>query len=113
LTFTSTIKHVIQTQHEDPVYRKPYKYPRSVDQEVNKQINELTEQGIVRKSKSPYCSPIWLVPKKAGASGKQKIRLVVDYRNLNEITVNDKFPIPRMDEILDKLGRCQYFTTKT
>jgi len=52
-----------------------------------------------------------LVPKKAGASGKQKIRLVVDYRNLNEITVNDKFPIPRMDEILDKLGRCQYFTT--
>jgi len=38
--------------------------------------------------------------------------LVVDYRNLNEITVNDKFPIPQMDEIFDKLGRCQYFTTR-
>jgi len=47
LTFTSTIKHVIQTQHEDPVYRKPYKYPQSVDQEVNKQIKEMIEQGIV------------------------------------------------------------------
>jgi len=38
-------------------------------------------------------------------------KIQVDYRNLNEITVNDKFPIPRIDEILDKLGRCQYFTT--
>jgi len=36
---------------------------------------------------------------------------VVDYRNLNEITINDKFPIPNMDEILGKLGKCQYFTT--
>ncbi|KAH8237153.1 hypothetical protein KR038_005529, partial [Drosophila bunnanda] len=111
LTFTSTIKHVIQTQHEDPAYRKPYKYPQSVDQEVNKQIKEMIEQGIIRKSKSPYCSPIWVVPKKADASGKPKFRLVVDYRNLNEITINDKFPIPKMDEILDKLGRYQYFTT--
>jgi len=49
--------------------------------------------------------------KKSDASGKPKFRLVVDYRNLNENAINDKFPILRMDEILDKLGRCQYFTT--
>jgi len=71
----------------------------------------MIEQVIIRKSKSPYCSPIWIVPKKSDASGKSKFRLVVDYRNLNEITVNNKFPIPRMDGILDKLGRCLYFTT--
>jgi len=101
LTVTSTIKHSIQTKHEDPVYRKPYKYPQTFDEEGNKQINEMIEQGIIRKSKPPCSSPTWIVPKKSDAS----------YRNLNEITVNDKFPIPRMDEILDKLGRCQYFTT--
>lgn len=111
LTFTSTIKHSIQTKHEDPLYKRPYKYPQAYDQEVNKQINEMIEQGIIKKSKSPYCSPIWIVPKKMDASGKQKFRLVIDYRNLNEITIDDKFPIPNMDEILDKLGKCQYFTT--
>jgi len=41
LTFTSTIKHSTQTKHEDPVYRKPYKYPQTFDEEVNKQINEM------------------------------------------------------------------------
>jgi len=71
----------------------------------------MIEQKIIRKSKSPYCSPIWIVPKKIDASGKPKFRLVIDYRSLNEITIDDKFPIPVMDEILGKLGRCQYFTT--
>jgi len=41
LTFTCTIKNVIQTQHEDPVYKKPYKYPQCIDQEVIKQIKEM------------------------------------------------------------------------
>ncbi|XP_044572124.1 uncharacterized protein LOC123257372, partial [Drosophila ananassae] len=44
-------------------------------------------------------------------SGKKKFRIVIDYRSLNEITIDDKYPIPVMDEILDKLGKCQYFTT--
>jgi len=57
------------------------------DQEVNKQIKEMIEHGIIRKSKFPYCSP-------KNKQTKQKFRLVVDYMNLNEITVNDKFPFP-------------------
>lgn len=71
----------------------------------------MIRQGIIRKSKSPYCSPIVMVPKKRDASGIPKFRMAIDYRGLNEITINDKFPIPNMDEILDKLGKCQYFTT--
>lgn len=45
------------------------------------------------------------------ASGKKKWRLVVDYRKLNEVTIDDKYPFLNIDEILEKLGRCQYFTT--
>ena len=45
------------------------------------------------------------------ATGIQKWRLVIDYRKLNGITIEDRFPIPNIDDIFDKLGRCQYFTT--
>jgi len=61
----------------------------------------MIEQEIIRKPKSLCCSPIWIVPKKSDASSKMKFILVVDYRKLNEITVNDIFPIPRMDQILE------------
>lgn len=67
--------------------------------------------GIIQHSISPWTSPIWIVPKKSDASGKKKWRIVVDYRKLNEKTINDKFPIPNIEEILDKLGRSVYFTT--
>jgi len=111
LTYTSTIKHVIQTKHEFAIYKRPYKYPQAYDEELEIQMKEMIQQRIIRKSNSPDCSPIWIVPKKSDASGKQKFRIVIDYRNLNEITVDDKYPIPVMDDILDKLGKCQYFTT--
>lgn len=67
--------------------------------------------GIVRDSVSPWNAPLWIVPKKLASSGKQKFRIVVDYRKLNDKTVEDKYPLPQISELLDKLGRCQYFTT--
>lgn len=65
----------------------------------------MLEQNIVRESNSPYSSPIWVVPKKLDVSGKKKWRIVIDYRKLNEVTREDKHPLPNMDDILDKLGR--------
>ena len=111
LSFTNLIKHRIETRDELPVHAKSYRYPYCHKQEVQRQISEMLSQGIIRPSTSPWCSPIWIVPKKADASGRQKWRLVVDYRKLNEKTVADKYPLPNITEILDKLGRCQYFTT--
>lgn len=111
LSFTHKIKHKINTTHEDPIYVKSYRYPEIHREEVDKQIKEMLEQEIIRHSTSPYSAPIWVVPKKEDASGIQKWRIVVDYRKLNNITIDDKYPIPIMDEILDKLGRCMYFTT--
>lgn len=111
LTFTNTIKHKINTIDNIPIHTKSYRYPYIHKEEVQSQIKDMLETGIIRHSNSPYSAPIWIVPKKEDASGKKKWRLVVDYRKLNEATIDDRYPIPNIDEILDKLGRSMYFTT--
>lgn len=111
LTSTMKIQHEIRTTTEEQINSKLYRYPPQHEAEVRKQIREMEEQGIIRKSSSRYASPLIVVPKKLDNSGEKKYRLVVDYRKLNEITIDDKFPLPNIDSILDKLGRAQYFTT--
>lgn len=111
LSCTTSARHKIQTVDDIPVHTRTYRYPHIHKPEVEKQINEMLADGIIQNSISPWTSPIWIVPKKADASGKKKWRIVVDYRKLNDKTIDDKFPIPNMDEILDKLGRSVYFTT--
>lgn len=111
LSFTHEIQHEIPTNSNQPTYSKIYRYPKVHEKEIEHQIEEMLEQGIIVESNSPYNSPLWIVPKKVDNSGIKKWRIVIDYRKLNEITVNDKFPIPNIENILDKLGRSQYFTT--
>ena len=77
-------------------YKKPYCYPIPVEREqvVKDKIDEMLEQGIIRRSSSRYMSPILVVPKKDG-----RIRLCVDYRNLNAVTIPDNFVLPRIDRL--------------
>lgn len=111
LTFTNQIKHSITTGDEIPIYTKSYRYPHIHKEEVQTQIDKMLNQGIIRPSFSPWSAPIWIVPKKQDASGKQKWRLVVDYRKLNEKTIDDRYPLPNITDILDKLGKSLYFST--
>ena len=75
-------------------------------QEVAKQLHEMQEDGIIQPSNSPWASPIMLVKKKAGG-----LRICVDYRALNAVTKADRFPLPRIVDLLDQLGRFRFFTT--
>lgn len=111
LTFTNAIKHNIKTKDDIPIHAKSYRYPFCHREEVQRQISKMLDQGIIRPSSSPWTSPVWIVPKKLDASGRKKWRLVIDYRKLNEKTVDDRYPIPNITDILDKLGRCMYFST--
>ena len=111
LTFTNAIKHKITTKDDIPVHSKSYRYPFCHKEEVQKQISKMLEQGIIQHSNSPWSSPVWVVPKKMDASGQKKWRIVIDYRKLNDKTIEDKYPIPNINDILDKLGRCTYFST--
>jgi len=111
LSSTTETTHQIITTDETPIHTKSYRLPQVHREEVHKQIQKMLEDGIIRNSTSPWSSPVWIVPKKMDASGEKKWRLVIDYRKLNAKTIQDRYPIPYMEELLNKLGKSHYFTT--
>lgn len=112
LPFNTNVKAKIRTQTNDPIYSKSYPYPISVAPFINSEIRKLLNDGIIRESSSPYNSPVHVVPKKGlDESGNPKMRLVIDYRKLNEKTISDRYPIPDTTVILANLGNSKYFTT--
>jgi len=74
-------------------------------------MEELESPNIIQPSESPWNAPLIVVPKKPDAQGNPKYRVCVDFRLLNELTIGDAYPIPRIDEILDQLGRSRYYST--
>ncbi|GBG64090.1 hypothetical protein CBR_g40539 [Chara braunii] len=78
--------------------------PRELD-ELRRQLKELVEKGWIRPSVSPYGSPVLFIPKKEGT-----LRMCIDYRGLNAITVKNREPLPRIDDLLDTVQGCRYFS---
>jgi hypothetical protein len=79
----------------------------SVDEleELKKQLKELADKGYIRPSASPWGSPVLFVKKKDGS-----MRMCIDYRNLNAVTVKNKYPLPRIDDLLDQLKDAKFFS---
>lgn len=111
LTHTNVIKHSINTGDAAPIHVKSYRFPEIHKDEVEKQVKKMLDQNIIRPSMSPWSAPVWVVPKKIDASGKQKWRIVIDYRRLNDVTVSEVYPLPLITDILDQLGHSKYFST--
>ncbi|MGV7343189.1 reverse transcriptase family protein, partial [Mycobacterium kansasii] len=74
-------------------------------QELKKQLEELLEQGFIRPSVSPWAAPVLFVRKKDGS-----LRLCIDYRKLNQATIKNKYPLPRIDDLFDQLRGAQFFS---
>lgn len=96
--------------HTTPVYTKAYRLPYSQKAEIDKQIQKMLDDGIIEESRSPWSSPLLLVPKKQDAKGLKKWRVVIDYRKLNNHIQDDKFPLPNICDILDSLSGSMYFS---
>ncbi|GBG62620.1 hypothetical protein CBR_g31256 [Chara braunii] len=84
-----------------PMFGMP---PPELD-ELRPQLKELKEKGWIRPSTSPYSAPVLFVPKKGGT-----LRMCIDYRGLNAITVKNAEPLPRIDDLLDRVQGCRCFT---
>ena len=82
-----------------PASKAPYHLSQKELEELKSQLNELLAKGYIRQSKSPYCAPVLFMDTKDG-----KLRLCVDYRALNKVTVKNSYPLPRIDDLFDRLA---------
>ncbi|KAL4363523.1 hypothetical protein GQ457_04G038370 [Hibiscus cannabinus] len=96
---------IILKPDSQPVNLRPYRFPYFQKSEVERQVKEMLASSIIQTSQSPFASPCLLVKKKDGSW-----RLCVDYRQLNDMTVKNKFPIPVVDDLLDELSGSNYFS---
>ncbi|GJZ94949.1 putative reverse transcriptase domain-containing protein [Tanacetum coccineum] len=81
-----------------PVARAPYRLAPSEMKELSEQLKELPDKGFIRPSSSPWGAPVLFVKKKDGS-----FRMCIDYRELNKLTVKNRYPLPRIDDLFDQL----------
>ena len=88
-----------------PVSMAPYRMSASELAELKKQLEDLLDKKFVRPSVSPWGAPVLLVKKKDGS-----MRLCIDYRQLNKVTIKNRYPLPRIDDLMDQLVGARVFS---
>ena len=102
---TNVVEHEIRLVDNTPFRIRQYPIPFHATDAVDKEIDNMIAAGIVRSSTSPYCSPITVVTKR-----DQSVRLCLDFRKLNSLTVFDAEPLPTLEELVTKLEGAKFFT---
>jgi hypothetical protein len=97
--------HRIDTGSSPPIRKRPYTLSRLETKEADRQIADLLKAGLISPSQSPYAAPILFVKKKDGT-----LRLCIDYRGLNAVTVADVYPLPLIRDVLSRLGGARYLS---
>ena len=103
---TDLVEFRIDTGDATPKRQAAKRIPFAARQEIADQLEKMQASGVIKPSESPWASPVVLVRKKDGT-----LRFCVDYRALNSVTKPDLFPLPRINDLLDQLGKCKCFTT--
>ena len=99
-------KYRIELTDKTPIYQRPRRFAKPTSDAIEQQCEELQEAGIIEPSKSPWSSPLVPIRKPDGT-----IRLCVDYRKLNLVTVSDRFPMPNLLDAIYSLHGKRYFTS--
>ena len=102
---TGIIKHKIPTGNTLPIKERPRRVPEHMNKEVDMQIDNMLKENVIKPSTSPWASCIVMVKKKDGSN-----RFCVDYRKLNDSTIKDAYPLPRVAKSLDQLSGSQWFS---
>lgn len=104
--FTTLIQHHIELKPNAQVKRLSYRIPERMVSSFMQEVKMMQEMGIIEPSYSEWCNPVVLVPKKDGS-----LRFCIDFRYLNSVSKFDSFPMPRIEEIIEKLGKARYIST--
>ncbi|KAJ9514991.1 hypothetical protein QJQ45_017006, partial [Haematococcus lacustris] len=101
------VGHSIPLQPDGkPPARPSYRMSKPEQDELRKQITDLLAKGLIEPSSSPYAAPVLFVQKKSG-----ELRMCIDYRQLNKITIRDQYPLPRIDDLFDQLAGKTVFSS--
>ncbi|CAB4443572.1 unnamed protein product [Rhizophagus irregularis] len=101
------VKHEIEIREDqEPIAQKRYRETEEKEKFIKKEIEQLLKMGKIKKSWSPWSSPVTLAGKKNG-----NYRFCIDYRKLNSVTKSDAYPLPRIDELLEKFRKGNWFTS--
>jgi hypothetical protein len=100
------LRHKITVQEGTlPISHRPYRISPLEAEHLQKELEKYTKLGVISPSNSPWAAPVILVKKKNG-----EYRMVIDYRKLNAVTKKDAYPLPRIDDLLDTLGKAKVFS---
>jgi hypothetical protein len=100
------VTHTIETGDHRPLRQRPYRVSPKERTIIQEQVNDMRAKGVIEDSCSPWASPVVLVKKK-----DDTWRFCIDFRRLNAITKKDVYPLPRIDDALDTLQGCNYFSS--
>lgn len=100
---TRKAEHHIRTKDAIPIAQHPYRIPVAWQPAVKEEVKQLLDAGMIVPSESPWASPVVCVRKK-----DHTLRMCVDYRKLNASTEEDPYPMPRVEELLDSLGKANF-----
>jgi hypothetical protein len=93
------IEFVIELVHGTaPIFKRLYRMAANQLAKLKEQLQELLDKGYIRPSASPWGAPVIFMPKKDGTQ-----RMCVDYHSLNEVTIKNEYPLPRIDDLFDQL----------
>jgi hypothetical protein len=88
-----------------PIFKRPYRMAANQLAELKEQLQELLDKGYILPSASPWGAPVIFVPKKDGTQ-----RMCIDYLSLNEVSIKNKYPLPRIDDLFDQLKGARIFS---
>ncbi len=103
---TDLVQHHIETLPGEVARSRPYHLPEHKKNVVREELKAMLNLGVIEESHSDWASPIVLVPKTDGS-----VRFCVDYRKVNAVSKFDAYPMPRVDELLDRLGAARFYST--
>ena len=107
---TKLATHSIPTGNAKPIVTKQYQIPSACKENLNEQVINMEKSGVIRKSNSPWRSPVLLVKKKS-TDGSIVYRFCIDLKKVNSVTVKDCYALPLISETVNALSGCSFFTT--